>query len=341
MLTRLIIRNYAIIPELDLMIEPGLSVITGETGAGKSILLGALGLAIGRRADFRILPDDESKCIVEAHFDLPDKSLEEIFIKEGLDFDMPLICRREITTGGRSRSFINDTPVQLKLLQEIGGHLIELHQQHDNLALQSIAYQTNVLDILSDSLQVSREYKALYIQVSQMKSELAKTKEIELSSARRKDFLKFQIEELENAKLTSGETEKLEETQNVLSFAESIDHTLTQLQQLLNEGPHSINAHLTTLIKQINSGLYFHLGKAESVKSIAYVENLVAATLFLKKKMPFSEIQRPTKDRVLSTIICCTRSFFESCGENCRLKSMAVFVSPLRFYTMAGKNLMN
>src|SRR4030095_11349204 len=253
MLTRLIIRNYAIIPELDLKIEPGLSVITGETGAGKSILLGALSLAIGRRADFRILPDDESKCIVEAHFELPDHSLEEIFIKEGLDFDLHLIFRREIITGGRSRSFINDTPVQLKVLNEIGGNLIELHQQHDNLALQSLAYQTNVLDILSDSLQVSREYRSTYIQLSQLKSELAKTKEIEFSSARRKDFLKFQIEEIENAKLSLGEAAKLEETQNILSFAESIDHTLTQLQQFLNEGPHSINAHLTTLIKQIDS----------------------------------------------------------------------------------------
>ena len=102
MLTRLIIKNYAIIQELDLPLQPGLSAITGETGAGKSILLGALGLALGRRADFRILPDEESKCIVEAHFDLGDNHLKEIFIREGLDFELHMICRREISSGGNS-----------------------------------------------------------------------------------------------------------------------------------------------------------------------------------------------------------------------------------------------
>ena len=254
MLTRLIIQNYAIIPQLDLQFQPGLSVITGETGAGKSILLGALGLALGRRADFRILQDEDSKCIVEAHFEIQDHpSLVELFTREGMDFDSHLICRREISSGGRSRSFVNDTPVQLKWLQELTGHLIELHQQHDNLALQSKEYQVNVLDTLCGSTSLYNEYRSVYDQLLQLKSELHKTKEIELSSARRKDFLQFQIGELENAKLTPGETEKLEETQNILKHAETIDLTLEQLQKILNEGPHSINNQLTSLIKQIDS----------------------------------------------------------------------------------------
>ncbi len=252
MLTRLIIRNYAIIPELDVQLLPGLSAITGETGAGKSILLGALGLALGRRADFRILPDEESKCVVEAHFELHDNTLEALFIREGLDFDRLLICRREISSGGRSRSFVNDTPVQLKVLQELTGHLIELHQQHDNLALQSKDYQINVLDTLSGSLPLYHDYRAIYAHLVQLKSELIKTKETEVSSARRKDFLQFQIEELENAKLSSGEIDKLEETQNILKHAETIDHTLEQIQAVLNDGPHAISNQLTTLVKQID-----------------------------------------------------------------------------------------
>ena len=252
MLTRLTIRNYAIIPELDLALQPGMTVITGETGAGKSILLGALGLALGRRADFRILPDEESKCIVEAHFELHDKTLEELFIREGLDFDHHMICRREIAQGGKSRSFVNDTPVQLKVLQELTGHLIELHQQHDNLALQSRDYQINALDTLSGSMTLYNDYRTVYTQLVHLKAELTKTKEAESSSARRKDFLQFQIEELENAKLISGELEKLEETQNVLRHAETIEHTLAQIQSVLNSSPHALNNQLTTLIKQID-----------------------------------------------------------------------------------------
>ncbi|MGB4849801.1 MAG: DNA repair protein RecN [Saprospiraceae bacterium] len=253
MLTRLIIRNYAIIPELDLQILPGLSAITGETGAGKSILLGALGLALGRRADFRILPDEESKCIVEAHFELQDNSLKELFLRESLDFDHHMICRREISAGGKSRSFINDTPVSLKVLQELTGHLIELHQQHDNLALQTKEYQVNVLDTLIGALSLAKNYRSSYVHLVHLKNELTKAKETELSSVRRKDFLKFQIEELENAKLTPGEIDKLEQEQNILKHAESIDHTLELIQKILNDGPHALNSQLTTLIKQIES----------------------------------------------------------------------------------------
>ncbi|HZV71889.1 MAG TPA: DNA repair protein RecN [Saprospiraceae bacterium] len=253
MLTRLVIRNYAIIPELDLHLQPGLSAITGETGAGKSILLGALSLALGRRADFRILTDENSKCVVEAHFELQDNNLEEFFTRESLDFDHHMICRREISSGGKSRSFINDTPVSLKVLQELTSHLIELHQQHDNLALQSKDYQVNVLDTLSGSLPLVKNYRSTYNQLVQLKNELIKTKETELSSARRKDFLNFQIEELENAKLTPGEIEKLEAEQNVLKYAESIDHALELTQKILNDGPHALNGQLITLIKQIET----------------------------------------------------------------------------------------
>lgn len=253
MLSRLIIRNYAIIPELDIAIQPGLTIITGETGAGKSILLGALGLALGRRADAKVLPDDASKCIVEAHFTLQDDTLKPYFLQEGLDYDALLICRREISSGGRSRSFINDTPVSLKQLQEVTGQLIELHHQHDNLALQSKDYQINVLDTISENTGLHRDYTSLYHQLTSVKSELSKAREVELSSARKKEFLSFQLAELENAKLISGEMTSLEESQNMLEHAEAIDHVLAHVQAVMNDGSHSMTSQLTGLIKQIES----------------------------------------------------------------------------------------
>lgn len=253
MLARLIIRNYAIIPELDISFQPGLTIITGETGAGKSILLGALGLALGRRADFKVLPDEESKCIVEAHFKLKDDALKSFFIREGLDYDQLLICRREISSGGRSRSFVNDTPVSLKIIQELTGQLIELHHQHDNLALQSKDYQINVLDTISECLPQFRLYVSAYHHLNGVKSELQKTKDLELTSARRKEFVTFQLQELEQAKLTTGEIASLEESQNMLEHAEAIDHVLEYLNSILNEGPHSLVNQLTGLIKQIDS----------------------------------------------------------------------------------------
>ena len=251
MLSRLIIRNYAIIPELDIDIRPGLTIITGETGAGKSILLGALGLALGRRADAKVLPDDDVKCIVEAHFTLADESLRTYFTEEGLDFDSLLICRREISPGGRSRSFINDTPVSLKVLQEVTSQLIELHHQHDNLALQSRDYQINLLDTISEAIPLQREYFTKYRSLTAAKNELLKLRELEQSSARKKEFLSFQITELENAKLVPGEMASLEESQNMLEHAEAIDQVLGQVQVVLQDGTHSMTAQLTGLIKQI------------------------------------------------------------------------------------------
>lgn len=251
MLSRLTIRNYAIISSLDIDLRLGLTIITGETGAGKSILLGALGLALGRRADNKALNDENEKCIVEAQFNLKDETLKPLFLEEGLDFDAVLICRRELSSGGRSRSFINDTPVSLKLLQEITGHLIELHHQHDNLALQSREYQVNVLDTISQSLPLYKDYLTHYAALNTTKQKLAEAKEAELSSSRKKEFLKFQIDELESAKLQPGEMASLEASQNILEHAEAIDHVLAQLPSILSDNSQSLNNQLTGLIKQV------------------------------------------------------------------------------------------
>lgn len=252
MLIRLVIRNFAIISELDLSLQPGLSVITGETGAGKSILLGALGLALGKRADSRAVTDESSKCIVEAHFKIKNDDLIEIFNREGLDYDDLLICRREILAGGKSRSFINDTPVPLKLMQEITSHLIELHQQNDNLALQSKDYQVQTLDVLSGAINQYNDYKALYKTSIREKNELQQLKELEISSLRRKDFLQFQINELENAQLKEGELEKLEDSQNLLKHGEAIEDSIKLLESVLSQGSNSILHQLINVTRQLD-----------------------------------------------------------------------------------------
>ena len=257
MLNRLVIRNYAIITELDIDFSNGLTIITGETGAGKSILLGALGLALGKRADGKSAPDDSSKCIVEAYFTLEDDSLNDFFEQEGLDYDRQLICRREIGSGGRSRSFINDTPVSLKLMQDITSNLIELHHQHDNLALQSKNYQVNVLDHISGSITLLSKFQQGYTEWIKSKNELQRIRELEQSSARKKEFLQFQIDELAQARLTAGEVTSLEETQRMLEHAEAIESVIAQLQQILQDSPHSVNHQVSGLIKQVQ-----HLVKA-------------------------------------------------------------------------------
>lgn len=254
MLSRLVIRNYAIISELDISFQPGLSVITGETGAGKSILLGALGLALGKRADNRLVSPQESKCIVEAHFDLPEEgTLKEIFEKEGLDYDSHLICRREISANGKNRTFVNDTPVHAKLLQEITSKIIELHQQNDNLALQSKDYQIQMLDVLSNSTAAFTTYREAYKKLIHQKSELIRLKEIETSASRKRDFLTFQINELEEARMVSGESARLEEKLHVLKHAEEITTVISTLSSSLAQGQHSVLNQISSLAKQIES----------------------------------------------------------------------------------------
>ena len=253
MLNRLIIRNYAIIPELDLNFQTGLTIITGETGAGKSILLGALGLALGKRGDAKVLPDGADKCVVEAHFTLADDSLQAVFETEQIDFDRHLICRREILAGGRSRSFINDSPVSLKTLQEVTAFLIELHHQHDNLALQAKDYQIRVLDTISGTVPAVQAYALHYQEWNKAKSALDKIREAESTSARKKEFLQFQLNELAQAKLVPGEMQNLEELQNSLEHAEAIEQVLSHVQAVLEIGPHALLPQVTGLIKQIDS----------------------------------------------------------------------------------------
>ncbi len=251
MLTRLLIRQYAIIESLDLDLRPGLTVITGETGAGKSILLGALGLALGRRADGRVLPDGADKCVVEAHFTLPDESLRPLHDAAGVDFEQVMICRREIAAGGRSRSFVNDTPVSLKVMQELTAGCIELHHQHDNLALQSKTYQLDLLDTISGARPARESYADAYKALAHVRQELRSAHDLEAQALRKKDFLRFQLDELNNARLADGEMAKLEDQQRALEHAEAISGVIGQLEQTLQHGPHALLNQLSQAIKQV------------------------------------------------------------------------------------------
>lgn len=252
MLQRLYVRNYAIIDELDLSFSEGLTIITGETGAGKSILLGALGLALGGRADAKVVSSVDGKCIIEAYFSNKDESLKPIFEESDLEFEPITICRREVNGNGKSRAFINDTPVSLKVMQDVTSHYIELHQQHDNLALQSRNYQLDLLDAISKSHSLRNDYALRFKEVHSIENQLRDAIATESNAARRRDFLKFQMEELSAAKPVAGEMQKLEETQQLLEHANSIAESLEEAQHILYRSPHAVITQLTGLIKSIS-----------------------------------------------------------------------------------------
>ncbi|MCU0378794.1 MAG: DNA repair protein RecN [Bacteroidales bacterium] len=226
MLRRLTVKNYAIIRELDMGFGEGFTIITGETGAGKSILLGALGLVLGDRADTSVLLSKEEKCIVEAEFNIRGYDLEELFEGVGIDYDDEAILRREITPAGKSRAFINDTPVMLGVLKELGSRLIDVHSQHQTLLLGNNMFQMRVIDAYAGTSDLFREYAAVY------RNYLSASREYDAaagSAARNRadyDYYNHQMEELAAAKLKQGETEELEREQELLTNAGEIKEAL-------------------------------------------------------------------------------------------------------------------
>lgn len=235
MLTHLRIQNYALIDSLSIEFRSGFSVITGETGAGKSILLGAIGLLLGQRADSKSLKDSEKKCTVEAEFDLAEYGMESFFENNDLDFEGgECVIRREILSSGKSRAFVNDTPVQISVLKELGEQLVDVHSQHQNLLLNKENFQLEVLDILSDSTSLLEDYQDLFREYKSLKKQLKETIEQVEQSKADEEFLRFQLQQLEEAKLQSGELEELENESEVLSHAEDIKAALYQSDQVLN-----------------------------------------------------------------------------------------------------------
>lgn len=234
MLRQLYIKNYALIDHLDIELYPGFSVITGETGAGKSIILGAIGLLLGQRADSKSIKAGAEKCVIEAHFDLSRYPMHDFFEENEIEQDSEdTIIRRELTSAGKSRAFINDTPVSLSMLKELGEQLVDVHSQHQNLLLQKQDFQLNVVDIIAQDQKELAAYQQTFSQLQAAKSQLQKLKDDIERNRQSLDFLKFQYEELDNARLTEGEQEELEQQSETMEHAEDIKTALYEADNAL------------------------------------------------------------------------------------------------------------
>ena len=240
MLKQLHISNYALIDELDVSFESGFNVITGETGAGKSILLGALGFALGDRADTNVLYDKDKKCVVEAAFSLTDDALRTIFEENDLDFETECIFRRELNPQKKSRAFINDTPVALQTMKEIGCQLVDIHSQHDSLLLTNADFQLKLLDEISQNGEVLSQYQAEYGHYNTLKRKLNELKEMATKNAAENDYLKFQLDELDKAQLKDGEYAEIEQTLSVMENVEEIKTLLVTANNLMEDSETAI-----------------------------------------------------------------------------------------------------
>lgn len=235
MVKSLHIEHYALIDELDINLHSGFSVITGETGAGKSIILGAIGLLLGERADVKAIKAGEKRCVIEAKFDLSAYRISHFFTDNDLDFDeSECIIRRELTAAGKSRAFINDTPVTLSLLKELGGQLIDIHSQHQNLLLGKEDFQLDVLDVLAQNQEDVARYSQLFSHYKEISHQLEELKSQARSSRDEEDYLRFQANQLADAALVEGEQEQLEEEQEMLTHAEEIKQSLYEAFRALN-----------------------------------------------------------------------------------------------------------
>ena len=235
MLKKLYIKNFTLIDELDISFEGGFSVITGETGAGKSIILGALGLLLGQRADTKTIKAGRDRCTVEAHFDLRKYDMQDFFDDKDLDYDDgDCILRREVTAAGKSRAFVNDTPVALTTLRELGDQLVDIHSQHQNLLLNKEDFQLSVVDIIADDSQVLDDYRTSYHQLKAVERQLEQLREDIRRNRDNEEFLRFQHQELSGAKLAEGQQEQLEQEYGILSHAEEIKSALFEADELFS-----------------------------------------------------------------------------------------------------------
>jgi len=244
MIKGLYIKNYALIEELTLDFAEGLTIITGETGAGKSILLGALGMVMGKRADTKTLYNPEEKCVIEANFSIGHYNLQDFFAANDIDYDEALVIRREITPAGKSRAFVNDTPTNLKVLQALTGELIDLHQQFDTLDINNMSFQLKMVDALAGNKKLLHEYRGHYQDYLANKKALDKYRAQDEQGRKEVDFINFQLEEFNKAELVAGEQEELEEERNRLTNAEDIKRTLGTVYQHLQESEQSVIGQL-------------------------------------------------------------------------------------------------
>ena len=253
MLQQLYIKNFTLIDELDIELHPGFSVITGETGAGKSIILGAIGLLLGQRADSKSIKQGADRCVIEAHFDLSRYDLKPFFDENDIEYDdHDTIIRRELTAAGKSRAFINDTPVALTMLKELGDQLMDVHSQHQNLLLNKQDFQLNVVDILANDSKELEEYQQCFANYQQKTKELNQLREEIERNKQNADFLQFQYDELEAAQLAEGEQEELEQQSETMSHAEDIKTALYEADNALNGDESGVVSQVKTAYNALN-----------------------------------------------------------------------------------------
>ena len=264
MLKTLHIENYALIKNLDLIFDKGFSVITGETGAGKSIMLGALGLLLGQRSDIKAIKEGELKCILEANFDIEHYHLQELFDENDIDYDPNCIIRREILTSGKSRMFVNDTPVNIQFLKQLGEKLLDIHSQYENLLIKDNLFQLNVIDAIAENRNILEDYIntfTAYKKAERQYEDLLIFSEKEKANY---DYLSFQFEQLSSAGLSSDEQEGLEREQTILSHAEEIKTILYKSQLLLDNEEIGILSVIKNAINNLQSITHVYT-KAENL----------------------------------------------------------------------------
>lgn len=254
MLRHLYIKDFTLIDQLDIDFYPGFSVITGETGAGKSIILGALGLLLGNRADVKQIKNGEKKCVIEAQFDLADSHLERLFSDNDIDYDaQDCILRREINANGKSRAFVNDSPVSIAVLKELGEHLIDIHSQHQNLLLQKDDFMLGIVDVVAKNGEVRRAFAEAYEEQKKFKRELDDlTQQIE-RDRQNEDFLRFQYQELSKDEFKEGEQEQLEQDSEILAHAEEIKQVLFDANNVLADEDNNVASILKNIASNLNS----------------------------------------------------------------------------------------
>ncbi len=276
MLTRLAVENYALIDSLEIEFDAHLNIITGETGAGKSILMGALSLLLGAKNDGAAIKDSARSCIVEAEFDVEGLSLEEFFAEHDLEYDTHTIIRRTISPSGRSRVFINDQPVQLTELKEVGAYLIDIHSQHQNLILQSAAFRTKALDTAAGNEALLAEYRTVFTELGSQRAALEALRTEVEQSRQEEEWLRHQVEELTAASLREGEVEEAEAEQLVLENADAINEALGRIHAILDE--ESIG--VLTSLKEAESALRHVAGNYAAATEL--IERIHSSTVELR-----------------------------------------------------------
>ena len=275
MLKELHIRNFALIDKLDIDFESGFSVITGETGAGKSIVLGAIGLLMGQRADIKAIKTGEQKCSIEAHFNLSAYDMKDWFDENEIDFDAEdCIIRRELTASGKSRGFINDTPASVHQMKELGEMLMDVHSQHQNLLLQKEDFQLNTVDIIAHNTKEREEYSQAFHELHDAEKALVELKNSISDNRKNEEFMRFQLDELTAANLVKGEQEELEQEQESASHTEDIKSALYEADVLLNGDDNDIISNLKQVCSSIESitRVYPHVEELSERLESAYIE---------------------------------------------------------------------